>query len=287
MSVAARLAGFALVLLVAFGLGALAGGVIDPARRTSDAPAAHAEAESHGADVKHDEAAPAAVRGLAVADDGLRLDLRTPAITPGSKPELRFRVLDARGTPVRAYDLEHERRMHVIVVRRDLRGFQHIHPRLAADGTWRAPLTIAEPGSYRVFADFSHTGTARTLAADLRVPGSARLADLPAPTRSASAGGGLRAQLAAAPLRAGRETTLRFTLDRGGRPVAPQPYLGARGHLVALREGDLAFLHVHPVSDDAADFEATLPTPGRYRLFLQVRVDGAVRTAPFTVEVPR
>ena len=94
------------------------------------------------------------------------------------------------------------------------------------------------------------------------------------------------ARLDAAPLRAGRETTLRFTLTRDGRTVTPEPYLGARGHLVALREGDLAFLHVHPTGDHA-DFEATFPTPGRYRLFLQVRVDGVVRTAAFTVEVPR
>jgi hypothetical protein len=79
------------------------------------------------------------------------------------------------------------------------------------------------------------------------------------------------------------------------------PYLGAAGHLVALREGDLAFLHVHPDASDAgagrAAFAATFPSAGRYRLFLQYRVapigaiardrpPGAqVRTAAFTLEV--
>jgi hypothetical protein len=29
------------------------------------------------------------------------------------------------------------------------------------------------------------------------------------------------------------------------------PYLGAKGHLVVLREGDLAFLHVHPEDHEA------------------------------------
>ena len=63
-------------------------------------------------------------------------------------------------------------------------------------------------------------------------------------------------------------------------------YLGAKGHLVALREGDLAFLHVHPDADRLR-FRATFPTAGRYRLFLQFQVDRRVHTAAFTHEVSR
>jgi hypothetical protein len=81
---------------------------------------------------------------------------------------------------------------------------------------------------------------------------------------------------------------LRFTVTRDGRPVRPQPYLGAGGHLVALREGDLAFLHVHPEEHahdgDEIAFETTLPTAGRYRLFLQFRDAGRVHTVAFTTE---
>ena len=53
---------------------------------------------------------------------------------------------------------------------------------------------------------------------------------------------------------------------------------------IGLREGDLAFLHVHPDADRLR-FGATFPTPGRYRLFLQFKVDGRVHTAAFTQEV--
>ncbi|MEJ7787259.1 MAG: hypothetical protein WKF96_20855 [Solirubrobacteraceae bacterium] len=75
------------------------------------------------------------------------------------------------------------------------------------------------------------------------------------------------------------------------------PYLGAGGHLVALREGDLAFLHVHPTEpgghddrpkaahDDAVGFAATFPTAGAYRLFLQFKHQGRVHTVAFTQEV--
>ena len=69
--------------------------------------------------------------------------------------------------------------------------------------------------------------------------------------------------------------------------VAVEPYLGARGHLVALREGDLAFLHVHPDAD-ALRFGAQFPTAGNYRLFLQFKTDdGRLHTAAFTQEVSR
>ena len=65
----------------------------------------------------------------------------------------------------------------------------------------------------------------------------------------------------------------------------PEEYLGAGGHLVALREGDMAFLHVHPTDDHAAAFAATFPTEGSYRLFLQFKHEGRVQTVAFTQEV--
>ncbi|HKG62791.1 MAG TPA: hypothetical protein VKB28_01900, partial [Solirubrobacteraceae bacterium] len=70
-----------------------------------------------------------------------------------------------------------------------------------------------------------------------------------------------------------------------GAPVSTESYLGAGGHLVALREGDLAFLHVHPTNEAGSDeigFAATFPTEGRYRLFLQFQVGGEVLTVAFT-----
>ena len=88
------------------------------------------------------------------------------------------------------------------------------------------------------------------------------------------------------PARAGDESELRFTVTKDGLPVRTEPYLGAGGHLVALRDGDLAFLHVHPnENDDRIGFEATFPTAGAYRLFLQFKVNGAVQTVAFTEEV--
>jgi hypothetical protein len=146
-------------------------------------------------------------------------------------------------------------------------------------------VTLRDAGSYRVFADFSARGHAHTLAADLTVDGAVRSRALPAPAPSVAVDG-MRVALAGGTARAGAEAQLGFTVTRNGRPVAVEPYLGARGHLVALREGDLAFLHVHPDADRLR-FMATFPSAGRYRLFLQFKTGARVHTAAFTKEVAR
>jgi hypothetical protein len=276
MNVPLKLTGFAVGLLAVGGAAAAAGSAIGPAPQRDDA-APEMAMDGH------------AVRGLSVAQDGLRLVVDQRTLPAGRTAPLTFRVVDERGATVRDFDVEHTKRMHLIVARRDLTGFQHLHPTQRADGTWAAPIRIADPGAYRVFADFSHDATPVTLGADVAVDGVSSARPLPAPARDATSDGGDEVRRDAAGAQAGRETTLAFTITRDGHPVALQPYLGAGGHLVALREGDLAFLHVHPTRFDAnrIAFAATFPTAGRYRLFLQYRVGGQVRTAAFTQEVTR
>ena len=116
--------------------------------------------------------------------------------------------------------------------------------------------------------------------------GEADYRDLPAPESTATTSDGYEIGLDAHAGTAGEDAELAFTVERGGERVTPERYLGARGHLVALREGDLAFLHVHPDEDSLA-FMAEFPTAGRYRLYLQFKHDGRVQTAAFTREVAR
>jgi hypothetical protein len=279
MSAAPRLAGFAVALVVLFGGAALAGGAIGPVRDKTEAGEEHAG----GMSAMEDDAQP--VRGLAVSEGGLTLRLARATAQPGKPFDLAFRVVDRRGRTVRDFDVEHTKRMHLIVVRRDMTGFQHLHPTQSADGTWSVPVTLREAGSYRVFADFSVNGKPHTLADEIAVDGSVRSHPLPAPAESVSVDG-LRVTLTEGAAKAGSESALAFAVTRDGKPVAVEDYLGAKGHLVALRQGDLAFLHVHP-DEDRLTFMATFPTAGRYRLFLQFKVDGAVHTAAFTQEVSR
>jgi len=281
-----QLATFAGVLAALFAGGAIAGQLIDADPDGGDADAHDSGAAAHSDGSGHGGEPVQTVRGLAVAESGLRLAVDDPELARGRAERLRFSVVDDGGATVRDFDVEHTKRMHVIVARRDLTGFQHLHPRQAEDGSWSVKLRLDEAGSYRVFGDFSYKGEAITLASDLRVDGDADLRDLPSAEPTAVSDGGYDVRLDAGGEAAGEETELRFAITRGGEPVRTEPYLGAGGHLVALREGDLAFLHVHP-EDDGVRFAATFPTAGRYRLFLQFKHEGRVQTVAFTHDVRR
>jgi hypothetical protein len=278
-SVPVRLGLFAAALAVVFGVAAAVGAAVHPGQ-----PAASCAPMHGGGGMGHE------TLGLSVTQDDATIVPATFAATAGRPQRLHFRVVGRDGAALRSgYQIEAERRLHLIVVRRDLTGYQHLHPAMAADGTWSVPMTVAKPGAYRVFADFQLRCQKHVLAGDLLVPGSFQPETLPAPATVASAGG-YDVRLRSPTLRAGHEAQLRFTVSRGGRPVgAVEPYLGARGHLVALRQGDLAYLHVHPEEHrgaaNAIPFAADFPSAGSYRMFLQFKIAGVVRTAAFTVEV--
>ena len=279
-----KLSAFALAVGLVFAAAALAGSAIDP--EVGD-PSSHEEAASAGehsvesSDVSQESEV---VPGLSVSQDGYALVPGASKLKASRSARFSFRIVDSEGTPVKDFDTLHAREMHMIAVRRDLSGFQHIHPELASDGTWSARIDTSKPGAYRVFADFAVSGTPITLGTDLLVPGAAIVNDLPAPALTATAGDGYEATISQGD--AGSATS--FEITRNGEPVEElEPYLGADGHLVALREHDLAFLHTHPEGEPGGSgpisFEVDYPTAARYRLFVQFKADGEVRTAAFTV----
>jgi hypothetical protein len=279
MNAPARLAAFAVVLMLVFAGAAFAGSRIDAHPGKSDAgPRMGAMAGA--------KMAPQPVRGLAVSENGLALELSRRSAPKGTPFELAFRIADRRGRTVRDFDVEHTKRMHFIVVRRDMTGFQHLHPTQHPDGTWSIPVSLRDAGSYRVFADFAVDGKPYTLAEDVTVDGAVR-SHAPAAPASDTTVDGLKVSLTEGATKAGAESKLAFSVTRDGKAVAIRDYLGAKGHLVALRQGDLAFLHVHPDAN-SLKFMATFPTAGSYRLFLQFKTgDGRLHTAAFTQEVTR
>jgi hypothetical protein len=232
--------------------------------------------------------------GLQLSEGGYTLDLRTPGVTAGHRSDLRFVIRDEDGRAVTAYQREHDKELHLIVASRDLVTYRHLHPARATDGTWSTPVELPEAGGYRVFADFTPAGKGTenlTLGADLAASGTYEPRKLPAPNATAEADG-YEVELDGG-LRPGAASELTLKVSRDGRPVTDlQPYLGAYGHLVALRSGDLAYLHVHPNGepDDGRtrpgpgiSFTATAPSAGTYRLFLDFKHQGEVHTAAFTV----
>jgi hypothetical protein len=90
----------------------------------------------------------------------------------------------------------------------------------------------------------------------------------------------------------GTSSTLTLTVAKDGAPVTDlQPYLAAYGHLVALRDGDLAYLRVHPDGHPGdgrtspgpqITFHVEVPTAGTYGLFLDFQHQDVVRSVAFT-----
>jgi hypothetical protein len=272
MNPSRKLAAYAAALAVVLGASVVAGGAIDPTGLANAEPT-----EEHGGMPEG-----MILPGLASADDGLRLVADSDTLQLGIETPYRFRIVDEDG-PVTDFEIEHTKPMHLIVVRRDFVGFQHLHPEMRDDGTWETPVDLEDAGTYRVFADFVIDGDKHTLGTDLFVAGGQVPRPLPAVDHIADAADGYTVELAGAPV-TGAESELEFVVRHDGDIVTDLPeYLGARGHLVALRDGDLAYLHVH-ADEERLSFEADFPTAGAYRLFLQFQHGGEVRTAAFTVD---
>jgi hypothetical protein len=296
MSTPVKVAGFLAALAAAFGIAMGVGNAVGPV-----AGPATGHDSGHAPDAPHDDAhdhagaTPAATTslpgGLMVSANGYTLRLSDPRVRPGQASPVAFTIVDPRGEAVTRYDVQHEKRLHLIAVRRDFTGFQHVHPELGPDGTWTTRLDLT-PGQWRLFADFRATGAdALTLGTDLAVAGRYEPAPASGEVRTAEVDG--YTVTVDGDLTPGSDSELTLAVSRDGEPVTDlQPYLGAYGHLVALREGDLAYLHVHPdgsPGDGTTEpgprvvFHTAVPSDGTYRLYLDFKHQGAVRTAAFTL----
>jgi hypothetical protein len=283
--VAVFLVGLGVVFAAALGIGNAVGPVADEPVAHDDE---HGSNDSEGSEEHGEghegggtETAAGIPGGLMVSQDGYTLRLADDAAAPGRDVPIEFTIDGPDGHPVTEYDVEHEKQLHLIAVRRDFSGFQHVHPELDADGVWTTDLDLT-PGEWRVFADFKATGAeALTLGTDLAVSGDYR-PEPPADEIRTARVDGYTVTLAG-DLTPGSDAELTLEVSKDGRPVTTEPYLGASGHLVALREGDLAYLHVHPEEGAELVFYAAVPSEGAYRLFLDFQHEGVVRTAEFAL----
>lgn len=269
MSGAQRVAGFAVIVVVAFAAAIGIGRAVGPI--DTDEETGHGHEETH--EGMQEGAEP-------VASEQPVLDLDRTRYDAG-RQRLTFTLRTAGGSPITAYEVQHEKQLHLVVVRQDLGGYRHVHPTLdAATGRWTVPLDL-DAGSWRVYADFTPAGGSAALAeADLAVAGELSPAP-PAPDAATATVDGFTVHLT-------RDAgELRLHVQRDGADVTDlEPYLGAYGHLVAIRTDDLAYLHVHPQEGPAGPsvaFHTGLDEPGSYRLFFEFQHGGKVHRADFEV----
>ena len=303
MNAAGRLAayGTGLVLLLGVGLGAGRLLMPDPAATAQPHSSDSAESGEHGHDGDRSSAtvpeSPDAISGLSLSQHGYVLGPVTAPRQAGKPGQLSFTIEDAEGAPVTDFTVSHSKKLHLIVVRTDGTRFRHVHPTLDdSTGTWSLPWSWDAGGSYRVFADF--VPTEADDAPDVTVSRTVDVAGelIPAPATSINRTDvvdGYEVSLSGE-LKAGQSTQLQVEVTEDGKPVTTlEPYLGSFGHLVALRDGDLAYLHVHPEGDTPTpgaaggpriSFLVEAPTAGRYLLYLDFQIGGTVRTATFVLD---
>lgn len=230
-------------------------------------------------------------------------------LEPNASNKYQFAILDSNNQPIKNFDTVHEKMMHMIVIRKDLTDFQHIHPTFDQQtGVWTLEnLKLPNDGPYRIFADFTPSDTPKnpdgsknpiTIYEDVLVGDQSKyqthkIGD----TTDSKTFGDYEVLLQTKPMvvAAGTQTTLEYlfldTKLSGDQAITDlEPYLGSIGHAIVLSE-NLDFIHAHAMDDPVlnkrgiVDFMFTPPKPGKYKVFAQFKRRGQVFTADFVLPI--
>jgi hypothetical protein len=226
----------------------------------------------------------------------VRITTRPPVLQAGKDIELDFRIEDPdTNKPVRDFEIMHERLFHLFVVSEDTNFFQHIHPQIQPDGSFKLDVKFPHPGMYRVLSDFYPKGaTPQLIASTLFVPGEgfhmapAKLTADVEPKKTEN----LDIELVTDPPQplAGFKTLMFFKLKPND---GIEQYIGAWGHMLAASWDLIDLIHTHPflVTDPEEgaykqiQFNMIFPRAGIYRVWTQFQRKGVVNTVVFNIPV--
>jgi P-type Cu+ transporter len=237
---------------------------------------------------------------------GLRAEIVVPpTVRAGEPTRLVYKLGDKDGRPLTDVGLSHEAWIHLVVMRDDLTGFQHVHPQpTGAPGEFALDVVFPTAGRYVLNSEFKQRGAMRDV--DFRqvvqVEGSATAGAALREERADKVVDGVRIGLHGEP-RVGETSELEFhfTDAATGAPIQNlQPYLAAAGHVIVASDGLYTIQHGHGEAMDAAGseiwplpgaafgpeigFHHRFAAPGLYKVWGQFKtVDGRVITADFVV----
>lgn len=236
----------------------------------------------------------------------IKSDVSETTYTSNTPSTYSFSIVDDQGNTLKELDIVHEKIMHFIVVRKDLANFQHVHPEFnSATGEFTlSDLVLPSDGEYRLFTDFTPSASMMdpngeklpvTISQDVRVGNIANYKPQSiGDTTNAKIFDGYQLTLITNPVNptTGSENKITFDIKQDGKPVTDlEQYLGALGHSVILSEGDLQFIHGHPVEDSSkpqtgkVNFMVSFPEAGKYKVFTQFQRQGKITTTDFVVDV--
>ncbi len=192
-----------------------------------------------------------------------------------------------------ALDVEHTKKIHLILVNEDLSWFDHIHPEFNTDGSYSVKEKFPAAGKYTLFADYKPSGGNHTVdVLNVNVVGTAPAAKTYGADKLAGdAGDGFSVKLSA---EGGKFLTnmpmhINGVVMQNGKEVdvnTLEDYLGAKAHMVVVSLADKKYLHVHPGVEGAKfDLHTTFEKPGVYRGWIQYQSKGKVYTSDFVFNV--
>jgi hypothetical protein len=237
---------------------------------------------------------PSQFGGLAPTGYGYTLSLPDPTADPGQDQFVEFKITGPDGKAVSRLQETDGARMHLVAIRSDLTGYQHIYPEQNEGASWWAALNLT-PGSWRIIVDFEPTaalGREIVLGTELQVSGDFRAEQLAAPTDRVAVDGFVATLSGGLSTYGDRE--LSVDVSRDGKPVTDLVLAhGTLGHAVLIRPGDLGYLHLHANPVVATDrgpritFSGPIPEPGSFVIFVEFSRGEATHLVPFTVTVTR
>jgi len=215
------------------------------------------------------------------------------SIEPNKEVVLSFtpKKKDADGEQV-ALDLQHEKKVHLILVNDDLFWFDHIHPEYTNEGAYVVKAKFPTGGKYKAFADYKPTGGSAVVdKIDISVAGTAPAAKAYSADKLTGNSGAYSFELrpTGGQLITGTQLHIEGVLKKDGKEIDAntlENYLGAKAHFVMISLNEKEFLHVHPeVANGKFDLHTTIDKPGVYRGWIQFNGDNKINTIDFTLNV--
>jgi hypothetical protein len=241
-----------------------------------------------GMKLEHNDAAPAAAGTYF-----MQFSSAPATVQPNQDVTLSFtpKKKNAESEQV-ALDVQHEKKIHLILVSDDLSWFDHIHPEYSADGSYTVKTKFPAPGQYKAFADYRPTGSGAVVdKIGIDVAGSAPAAKKFSADKLSGTSGSYSFELqpTGCKLVTGVALHIAGIVKKDGKEVDAATldnYLGAKAHFVLISLNEKEYLHVHPdVSNGQFDLHTTIEKPGIYRGWVQFNADGKIHTIDFTMNV--
>jgi putative copper resistance protein D len=283
----------------------MAGALLCAAMLRHDVPARHYSHVGHE-HTHHQAQGPAPI---------VSLETEPSTITAGSPVKITVRMKDPGGRPLQGIAASHERILHMLIIGQDMRSFAHVHPEdtgpitgeMLKKAVFPLRFTFPRAGEYLVGVDFFAGDEFYSQVFRVSVAGRPAMGGPRTDLSRRRIFGEYTVTLAISPMsiKAGEETSLRYVIEKDGKPVTDLgPYLGAAMHIAVVSDDLKRYIHAHgtvpgepharhdhmhavPPKRFGPEIEADVvfPVKGIYTIFSQVKHGDKVLLFDFMVNV--